>query len=226
MSAEKDDTGSKWSISALCKHLERTGIDTGLLWQWTFDIILKVLIAGEYGVTKAMKDKNINQKNCFEVYGFDILIDSELKPWLIEVNLSPALGTDSPLDTLIKANLIADTLNLVGVKRFNRKKTTQQRSLNNRKLKKSSLMQKYSTLIWASFDDSKQPKPQTVNNKIYDPATYRSSQFFEGQKKMSDSLHKNRFFGRFPQEMRHVMNKLKLLQFKEQIIDTIEELGR
>lgn len=89
------------------------------MWQRIYDIILKLLILGEYGITKAIKNKSVNQKNCFEVYGFDILIDSELKPWLLEVNLSPALGTDSPLDTFIKSNLIADTLNLINVRKFN-----------------------------------------------------------------------------------------------------------
>jgi hypothetical protein len=35
--------------------------------------------------------ENIEQKqNCFEVYGFDIVLDVELNPWVIEVNLSPA----------------------------------------------------------------------------------------------------------------------------------------
>ena len=35
--------------------------------------------------------ENIEQKpNSFEVYGFDIVLDAELSPWVIEVNLSPA----------------------------------------------------------------------------------------------------------------------------------------
>jgi hypothetical protein len=35
----------------------------------------------------------------------------------MEVNLSPSLATDSPLDALIKTHLIVDTLNLVGIKK-------------------------------------------------------------------------------------------------------------
>ena len=60
--------------------------------------------------------------NCFEVFGFDILIDSDLKPWVLEVNLSPSLATDAPLDLKIKANLITDTLNMCGLRKFDRRK--------------------------------------------------------------------------------------------------------
>lgn len=44
---------------------------------------------------------------------FDILIDSNLKPWLIEVNHQPSLQVDTPLDLMIKKNIVLDTLNIV-----------------------------------------------------------------------------------------------------------------
>jgi tubulin polyglutamylase TTLL5 len=52
---------------------------------------------------------------CFELFGFDVLIDSNLEPWLLEVNLTPAMGCDSPLDQKIKANVVADLFSLAGV---------------------------------------------------------------------------------------------------------------
>jgi tubulin polyglutamylase TTLL5 len=65
-----------------------------------------------------MQSKSI----CFELLGFDILVDSDMKPWLMEVNLSPSLATESPLDLKIKSNLFVDTMNLMCLKKFDRKK--------------------------------------------------------------------------------------------------------
>lgn len=59
-------------------------------------------------------EKQLKGKNCcFELYGFDILIDDNLWPWLIEVNMAPSLETSSDLDFEIKQNLIKDLLNLI-----------------------------------------------------------------------------------------------------------------
>ena len=57
---------------------------------------------------------------CFEILGFDILIDTDLKPWLIEINYTPSFWTDSPLDKKIKKSLIQDTLVLLNIKAENR----------------------------------------------------------------------------------------------------------
>ena len=47
---------------------------------------------------------------CFEVLGFDIILDENLTPTLLEVNHSPSFGTDSPLDLRVKRGLIGDVL--------------------------------------------------------------------------------------------------------------------
>ena len=56
---------------------------------------------------------------CFELLGFDILVDENIKPWLIEVNLSPSLACSSSLDTEVKSQMVADALTLVGVPLLN-----------------------------------------------------------------------------------------------------------
>lgn len=55
---------------------------------------------------KSSRPKNEQLELCFEVLGFDILLDSQLKPWLLEVNHTPSFQTDSNLDYKIKYNLI------------------------------------------------------------------------------------------------------------------------
>jgi tubulin polyglutamylase TTLL5 len=56
------------------------------------------------------------------LFGYDVLLDSNLRPWLLEINLSPSLACDSPLDLEIKSRLVADTLNMVGIKHFDRRR--------------------------------------------------------------------------------------------------------
>jgi tubulin polyglutamylase TTLL4 len=69
-------------------------------------------------MSRSTRHRNV----CFEVYGFDILLDSKLKPWLLEVNISPSLSSSSPFDKKVKTMLICDVLNLSGVYAYDRKK--------------------------------------------------------------------------------------------------------
>ena len=101
-----------------------------LLWSKVYDVIIKTLIAGEHPVISGMKRNCSYRTNCFELLGFDILLDSDLKPWLIEVNISPSLSCDSPLDTQIKTKLISDAFNLVGMKKFDWKKESMNKMKN------------------------------------------------------------------------------------------------
>lgn len=52
---------------------------------------------------------------CFELLGFDIMLDQNLKPMLLEVNSAPSFGTDSPLDYDIKRRLFVDMFGILGL---------------------------------------------------------------------------------------------------------------
>ena len=70
-------------------------------------------MAVEPQITTAMSAaKNRNQ--CFEIYGFDVILDYKLRPWLLEVNVAPSLSSSSPYDKQVKTKLLVDTLHLVG----------------------------------------------------------------------------------------------------------------
>lgn len=113
--AKCDGIGHKWSLKALMKYLAEQGVNTDAVWTNIYDIIIKSVLGIEGHIIDGVKRLGVNYSNCFDLYGFDILLDSSLKPWLLEVNLSPSLATDSPLDFFIKSNLITDALNLVGI---------------------------------------------------------------------------------------------------------------
>ena len=92
-----------------------------LLWSRIYDVILKSLMSVDGHIQAGLK-KMANKNICFELLGFDILLDADMKPWLMEVNLSPSLATESPLDLKIKSNLFLDTMNLVCMHKYDRKK--------------------------------------------------------------------------------------------------------
>ena len=113
---EKDEAyGNKWSLRGLRKVLREHHVNDDKLFVKIKDIIIKTIISSEPVLNNAFEMHVPFRSNCFQLFGFDIMIDDELNPWLLEVNLSPSLSYDSPLDHRIKANLVSDLLNLAGL---------------------------------------------------------------------------------------------------------------
>ena len=62
---------------------------------------------------RAVAPSIIADRHCCEMYGFDIMLDAALKPWLIEVNASPSLSADTAADAALKFRLVDDYLSVL-----------------------------------------------------------------------------------------------------------------
>ncbi|XP_032304447.1 probable tubulin polyglutamylase TTLL9 isoform X2 [Coturnix japonica] len=101
------EKGCKWMIQQLRQYLTAKH-GTGLM-EVLFADMDNIFIKSLQSVRKMI----ISDKRCFELYGYDILIDQNLKPWLLEVNSSPSLIASSQEDYELKYNLLEDTLHVV-----------------------------------------------------------------------------------------------------------------
>ena len=107
--------GSKISLlgeHGLWSRLKINGYDTNQIWENICALVVKSLVA--------VDDKMMHQACCFEVFGYDVLIDESLRPWLIEVNASPSLARDNELDIRVKNQMICDTIKLLNPASFDR----------------------------------------------------------------------------------------------------------
>ncbi|XP_077989048.1 tubulin polyglutamylase ttll6-like isoform X1 [Glandiceps talaboti] len=120
-----DDCGSKRRITTVNKWFEDNGYDCNKIWKDIEDCIIKTLISAHPILKHNYRTcfpNHMKGSACFEILGFDVLLDRRLKPWLLEVNHSPSFHTDAPLDKEVKETLIYDTYNILNFTPFDRKK--------------------------------------------------------------------------------------------------------
>lgn len=97
--------GCKWTMSKFRHFLHSQDIDELLLWQRINNIVTLTLLAVAPSAPSC--------PNCVELFGFDVLVDVKFKPWLLEVNYSPALTLDCQADITVKKALISDLIDLM-----------------------------------------------------------------------------------------------------------------
>ncbi|KAM6946074.1 tubulin monoglutamylase TTLL4 [Aplochiton taeniatus] len=113
-SDDKACQGHKWALKALWQYLGTKGVNTTQIWEKIKDMIIKTIIASDPYVNSLVKMHVRSSYSCHELFGFDIMLDEKLKPWVLEVNISPSLHSNTSLDVAIKGQMIRDVLNLAG----------------------------------------------------------------------------------------------------------------
>ncbi|XP_074540844.1 putative tubulin polyglutamylase TTLL2 [Halichoeres trimaculatus] len=102
---ERVGQGCKWTMSKFRHFLHCQDVNQNLLWQRINNIVTLTLLTIAPSVP--------SYPNCVELFGFDILVDVKFKPWLLEVNNSPALTLDCQADITVKKRLIGDLIDLM-----------------------------------------------------------------------------------------------------------------
>lgn len=112
----KASSGHKWSLPAMQAVLAGAGVDVDALWAEMESLVVHTILAMQDQVRAAIaRHVPWPHDNGFQLFGFDVLVDEQLKPWLLEVNFAPSLAVDADLDLQIKSNVLGDMFTTVGV---------------------------------------------------------------------------------------------------------------
>lgn len=120
---QTEASGSKWSLAAFRERLarevgERRAQET---WRAIDDMVVKAAASAVPAMGAALRAhvphvrSGRHNTQCFQVFGFDVMLDAQARPWLIEVNLDPSLKGNETVDLRVKSHMLLDLLNLVGV---------------------------------------------------------------------------------------------------------------
>ncbi|XP_016850376.1 tubulin polyglutamylase TTLL7 isoform X4 [Anolis carolinensis] len=124
---ETEDKGSKRSIKWFTEFLQTNHLDVSKFWNDISELVVKTLIVAEPHVLHAYRMCRPGQSPgsdsvCFEVLGFDILLDRKLKPWLLEINRAPSFGTDQKIDYDVKKGVLLNALKLLNIRTSDKRK--------------------------------------------------------------------------------------------------------
>eukprot|EP00357_Protocruzia_adherens_P010429 CAMPEP_0115043784 /NCGR_PEP_ID=MMETSP0216-20121206/47082_1 /TAXON_ID=223996 /ORGANISM="Protocruzia adherens, Strain Boccale" /LENGTH=868 /DNA_ID=CAMNT_0002426185 /DNA_START=300 /DNA_END=2907 /DNA_ORIENTATION=+ len=122
---EMDDVGHKRSLQSVWKLMEAQGTDIVKMKKDINKLIIKTFCSIQphlAHVYKSCQPDDLSNGMCFEILGFDILLDDKAKPWLIEVNHSPSFKVDTPFDRKVKKTVISEALQIMDISAKNRRR--------------------------------------------------------------------------------------------------------
>jgi hypothetical protein len=112
--------------------------------------------------------------NCsFELLGIDILLEKKengVKAWLLEVNHSPSLNVDTPIDKELKSRLVLDVLRIANLKGnlIRRNNLTEKVSRTDQLSKGSKPEKKDMEKIKQNIDAVAESEMKDVSNTLFD----------------------------------------------------------
>ncbi|QNI03888.1 PqqD family peptide modification chaperone [Halomonas sp. SH5A2] len=101
--------------------LREQGHDDQALFRQLHDVATLTALSGVDTMRQRSQQDEADPRGCYELVGLDCLIDDQLKPWILECNLSPSLGTCAKpehggvVEEAVKRDLVSDMIALMGL---------------------------------------------------------------------------------------------------------------
>ena len=135
--------GHKWNLKTLWRYFdEELSVDWRPVWDEIKSVCVKTVLTGreeilghvhqqlgQSGSDDCFQNQDANQchridfqnrgaahtQSCFKLFGFDVMLDEKIKPWLLEVNNIPSLHINT-IDAAVNRPMVAEMFNIVGLK--------------------------------------------------------------------------------------------------------------
>ena len=105
-----------WNLDTFQKYCARNNINYEKLYSEVGDIFIKMMITVREKIIDNIEKTNMQYSNFYHLIGFDIILDENLKPYLLETNRRCGFRNDNDAEKYYTYNIIADTLNIIGLR--------------------------------------------------------------------------------------------------------------
>ena len=113
-----------WNFDVFQNYCEKKGYNYTEIFEKVKDIFIKLVLSIRKKTINYIKKINLHSSNFYHLIGFDIILDNNLKPYLLETNRRTSLRNDNEAEKYNAYNMIADTLNLIGLRIINKNYNT------------------------------------------------------------------------------------------------------
>ena len=102
------------TIKDVFQTLEKNGIDTDLIWSKIENAVILTILPCLNHINQGISQKcQANGYNrCFQILGFDFILDTDLNPLVLEVNYRPSLDADIEAEKKLKSKMLGTAMHI------------------------------------------------------------------------------------------------------------------
>lgn len=115
---ENATTGHKRSLASVRKYLDDNFQNSKEVFDGIKKLVIKTMCTIQpvmHHIYTSSQPEDVTGSMCFEILGFDVILQKDCKPLLLEVNLGPSFNSDTPFDFKTKTELFASAFRIMDV---------------------------------------------------------------------------------------------------------------